>query len=366
MKNRKTDSTEIRTLIVNDSSVTSSVIQAILNTTPHIKTVGVAVNGDESVQLFAQFKPDIVIMDIHMPIMDGVEATRRIIQLYPAAKILIASATLQRNMKQIFSALQYGAIDYVHSPHLAFNPGASVSKQQLQASGRELLDKIELLQHLNDNRVKSLQSAADAEQPRRKQQKNGDGIPKHAPGILAIGCSTGGPTTVAKFLSKLHAPFPQPILICQHIDPEPTRGFVSWLAEQTGLPVSIARSGELPKSGHIYVAPGGNQNLEVTSSGALRLAPPKSGQIYLPNIDHLFSSLAKNIGKNACAVVLTGMGKDGAEGIRQIHQAGGHCYIQDPESAMVKSMPNAALKALETTRGYSPEIIARIINSLFL
>ena len=351
-------------LIVNDSPVLTAVIKAIVETSDDLRVVAVATNGVEAVNLASRLLPDLVLMDIHMPKMSGVEATRRIVQGRPNTRVLITSATIRRNMKHIFDALQFGALDYVRSPSLSYAPGTVLSNRQLAIAGDDMLRKIETVLRIGDEKVVSNSKQYSAQQsakPMAASTRAPSMISKKG-GVLAIGCSTGGPTTVAILLSHLHRPFPVPIIICQHIDAEFTQGFASWLTEQTGLQVSIARNRTEPQAGQVYVAPGGDMNLELSVAGRLMLTEPKPEQIYLPNINQLFFSIAEHKAAQSCGVVLTGMGKDGAAGLAAIKANGGEGVVQDLQSAVVDSMPRAAQQALGRELGYPPAQIAIKVN----
>jgi two-component system chemotaxis response regulator CheB len=356
----------MKVLIVNDSPVQTAIITAVIKTAADLQISGTATNGEEAIERVRDLLPDIVLMDIHMPKMDGVESTRRIMQARPKTRILITSATINRNMKYLFTALQHGALDYVHAPKLSCPPGSEVSETELRTVGAKLLGKIRTLLRINEKRV--LESRRVVKEGTTQQPtgcESGGLEERQAPALLAIGCSTGGPQTVAALISALNHPFPAPVLLCQHMDAPFTQGFVSWLGEQTGQPTTIARNGVAPQAGQIYVAPGGKRNLEISPVGLLKITPPREGQIYLPNISHLFSSLASRFGARGCGVVLTGMGDDGASGVAAIHQAGGICYAQDSQSAIIDAMPQAARHALGGAPGYTPQQIALRLNSHF-
>jgi chemotaxis response regulator CheB len=349
-------------LIVNDSSVLTSVIRATVETQPNLKVVATATNGAEAILRTNRYLPDLILMDIHMPKMDGVEATRRIIQARPKTRILITTATITRNMRHIFEALEHGALDYSHSPSLNFRPGTEVSAQQLIHAGRSMLEKIREVTKISEE--KTLQhsrrtpvTTAPAPAPYKRSTQ-----PLR---LLAIGCSTGGPRVVAEILKRLRHPFPAPIVVCIHIDSDFTEGFASWLREQTGFPCSIARHQGKPESNHVYIAPGGKNNLELSPGLRFLITPPQAGQHFLLNINQLFSSISKSMGNQACGVVLTGLGDDGASGIQQLHQSGSLTLAQDDASATVDSMPRAARIATGQDRGYPPAQLAQQINSHF-
>ncbi len=363
---------EKKVLVVNDSPVLTAVIRAIVETSEQLRVVAVASNGLEAIGLVPRYLPDLVLMDIHMPKMGGVEATRKIIQARAKTRILITSATLSRNMKHIFDALQSGAIDYVRSPSLSFSPGTEVSRSQLTAAGAEMMRKIHTVLRISEHKVEESQVMRRAVNGQREsgtvtELPHDSGNPWNVGQrpMLAIGCSTGGPTTLAMLLSGLQRPFPVPVLVCQHIDREFTVGFVNWLTEQTGMAVTIARSRTLPVANQVYVAPGGRINLEVSSSGRLMLVEPQPDQIYLPNINQLFFSMARHLGPAACGIVLTGMGDDGAAGAAVIQQAGGVALAQDLSSAVVDSMPRATLQSLGTTIAFPPQLLAARVNQHF-
>lgn len=358
----------MKILIVNDSPVLTAVIKAIVETESDLKVVATAANGVEAVSKVSQFLPDLVLMDIHMPKMGGVEATQRIIRARAKTRVLITTATVKRNMKYIFDALQLGALDYVRTPSLSYAPGTEVTQSQLSVAGAEMLRKIRTVLRVSDDKVVASHQGRhqhSSERPVGKSESGQQSRPvseKLGKRMLAIGCSTGGPTTLAMLLSHLHRPFPVPILVCQHIDAEFTHGFVTWLTEQTGLRVMTVKDRMQPEAGVVYVAPGGDINLEVSAAGRLMLTTPKPDQVYLPNINQLFFSMAEHLGKGACGVVLTGMGHDGAAGLAAIQAANGRGFVQSLDSAVVDSMPRAAQQALGRSIGYPPPQLAHKIN----
>ncbi len=362
----------MKILIVNDSPVLTAVIKAIVETEDNLRVVATAANGVEAVSKVSQYLPDLVLMDIHMPKMGGVEATQRIIRARAKTRVLITTATINRNMKYIFDALQSGALDYVRSPSLSYAPGTEVTPSQLSVAGAEMLRKIRTVLRISDDKVAAshqhrvTDSSKSESREQQTIQPERESVSRLDKRMLAIGCSTGGPTTLAMLLSHLYRPFPVPILVCQHIDAEFTGGFVSWLTEQTGLRVITARNRMQPEAGGVYVAPGGDINLEVSAAGRLMLTSPKPDQVYLPNINQLFFSMAQHLGKGACGVVLTGMGHDGAAGLAAIQAVNGKGLAQSLDSAVVDSMPRAAQQAMGGSVGYPPIELAHKINEHYL
>jgi len=356
----------IRVLITNNSPLLTAVIRAIVETQNGYDVIGTAANGVEAVAKLSTFRPDIVLMDIHMPVMGGVEATQYIMSVRPKTRILITTTSFARNMEHILEALQYGALDYVSSPSLPYAPVAAVPPHQLRSSGAKLLAKMVAITCISDEKIVDRQHKSPESIKERLGKHTAQRTSIGSNSLLAIGCSTGGPATVAVLLSSLHKPFPIPIVVIQHLDAAFTSVFVSWLAEQTDLSVHLAKNSGQPQSGKVYVVPGGEVNLELTSSGRFKLTTPLEGQSVFPNIDHMFFSMAKHLGNRSHAAVLTGMGEDGALGIAEIHKQGGHCLIQDSKSSVIDSMPKASRREMATDIGYSPKQMAMKFNEWVL
>ena len=350
----------VKILIVNDSQVLNAVIRATVETHPDYKVVASALNGIEAVSQVKRHLPDLVLMDIHMPKMNGVEATHQITRSRPKTRILITSATITRNMRHIFEALHHGATDYVRSPSLPFAPGTYITEQQLIQAGKDLLNKIHAVLEVSEKKLlQQIRPQHPLTQPSLQPTNNRQSKPLS---LLAIGCSTGGPTTVIRLLKHLQHPFPAPIIICLHIDSELTQGFVSWLSDQTHFPCSVAHHQERLENGRIYIAPGGKHNLGVGPGLQLLISTPEPKQFFFPNINHLFSSIAKNVAGKSCGVVLTGMGNDGASGLKEMLQTGAIVLTQDEQSAVIDAMPRAARLATNQEHGYPPEHLATKIN----
>ncbi|MBF0225276.1 MAG: chemotaxis protein CheB [Desulfobacterales bacterium] len=334
----------ITLLIVNDSPLIIAVISAILKTEPNIKIVGTARTGIEGVEQTIRLKPDIILMDIHMPEMDGVTATKHIIEKIPYSRILITTATVTRNMNYIFDALNLGALDYIKSPSLPYSPGTAIEKKVLRACGEDLIKKLATIINISNKKLPTLKhNLRDSNKSFNFEPANdlllkseNNDIP-----VVGIGCSTGGPKTLLTFFKYVPKSFPGTILICQHIEPGFDNDFAVWLSNETQFNIKIASDGINLSANSIYIAPAG-KNLIVLKNKKLFIEEPKPKQVYAPSIDRLFSSMAENLGKNACGIIMTGMGNDGANGIKKIKENQGEIFIQSNESAIVGSMPLSA------------------------
>ena len=352
----------MKILIANDSKVLSSLMRAIVETEPGYYVTGTASDGLEAVNMLTKLLPDLVLMDIHMPRMNGVEAIKRIIEKRPKTRILITSATINRNMNLIFEGLKLGAIDYIKSPSLNAPPGTSIDKQKLRAAGKGLLKKIRTLVSINQNKSSLVHQHKKVKKINSSKQTKTI-FAKGRP-LLAIGTSTGGPSTLVLTLKSLPRPLPGPIFICQHIDPGFDENFAKWLSTETGFKAIIPNVNSKILSDHVYIAKAG-KNLLIKDYGIYYEQPPKD-QIYIPNIDKLFISIANTYTQNVCGMILTGMGDDGARGLKEIQDKGGYILIQDDNSAIVESMPQRARTQTGTFKGYTPEILGRLAGEWML
>jgi chemotaxis response regulator CheB len=358
-------------LIVNDSAVARAVTAAIVKASDEFRLLGSASGGLAGVTMAREQRPALVLLDMHMPDINGVEVTRRIMRECPTA-VLICSATIRRNASFLFDALAAGAIDFAHTPVLTAQAGSQVSREQLLAAGSELLHKMRLVLRLGVRasapQAAILPGATVHRHDSVSTRVRGDGTPiangartavELAP-IVAIGCSTGGPSTLARLLRNLPPALPAAVLVSQHIEADFTEGLARWLAQETGQPVGVARDGETPRAGRVYLAVGGRRNLTLTASGVLRYEP-SGDAFYYPNIDRMLTTVAARVGRRACGVVLTGLGDDGSAGLAILAAAGGRVLVEDPESAVIDGMPRAALSRGLGMHGQKPEDLALTI-----
>ncbi len=310
----------IRVLVVDDSPLVVEIVRAVLEQDPGLRVVAVASNGAESVSLARTLKPDIITMDIRMPVMDGIAATQAIMEDAPIP-ILILAAAVSEETSLAFRAIQAGAVDVVEKP------------------AAPLADAYAALQLVQ--RVRMVASVPLIRRRRRRPVPEAEGT--RARGVLAIGASTGGPPALATFLGALPADLGCPVLVVQHIARGFVQGLVEWLGSQTPLPVRIAERGETARAGVVYFAPE-DAHLEVGPGLELKLHkdPPVDG--HRPSATVLFASLSRECPATSVGVLLTGMGRDGAAGLLELRRRGGRTLCQDEASSLIWGMPRAAVE----------------------
>jgi chemotaxis response regulator CheB len=314
----------VRIAIVNDVVMAVEAMRQVLARAPQHQLAWIARDGAQAVEQAAHDTPDLILMDLIMPQMDGVEATQRIMAQSPCA-IVVVTASVGTNSSKVFEAMGAGALDAVNTPILA-----GVGTPDGAAS---LLDKIEIIRKL---------LGADAS---RKPKPPSAARLKHArvgrSQLVAIGASAGGPAALAKVLSPLPPDFPAATVIVQHVDARFAPGLAAWLAQQTRLPVRVAVEGDRPVPATVLLA-GAENHLAFGGSGSLGYGRQPVNCSYRPSVDVFFRSVTRFWRGDVIGVVLTGMGRDGAEGLKLLRQAG-HCTIaQDKASCAVYGMPKAA------------------------
>ncbi|MAE18195.1 chemotaxis response regulator protein-glutamate methylesterase [Candidatus Poribacteria bacterium] len=321
----------IRILVVDDSQLARKFISEFLSIDPELEIIGTAQNGQEAIELTKRLKPDLITMDISMPVMDGLLATEHIMAYQPTP-ILVMSNLLKSELHLSFQAISTGAVEAVEKPD--FSEGISSKTTEKLIRTVKLVSNVKVITHLS-GKLKRHTSSAALDKPKTRDSECN---------LVAIGASTGGPKVLAQILSQLPKNFSSGIVIVQHISTGFTSGLVDWLNRECPLEVKEAKSGEQIKPGLVFVAPCENHML-VTNNGRIRLNKglPVSGN--RPSVSILMSSIAKVYGKSCMGVILTGMGEDGATGMLDIKQAGGATVAQDENSSAIFGMPKAAIDA---------------------
>jgi two-component system chemotaxis response regulator CheB len=314
---------------VDDSDASRNAVGRILEGRPGIVVVGAARNGEEALREALLLKPDLVFLDLQMPRMDGFTFLRLLMARRPTPVVVVSS---QSHRADVFKALELGALDFVEKPE------EGVSFDTVAAA---LLEKCEMLRSLRPENL-----APPIPGPARALRVAAGPL---GPRVIAIGASTGGPQAVARLLSALPRDLPAAILVVQHMPEKFTAAFAERLGRTTPFSVQEAQEGDLLAPGRVLVAPGGRHLvLRRDQEGALHAAtlPGRPAERrYCPSVDQLFISVAAEVGRRACGVVLTGMGRDGHEGIRALKRRGALTLAESQESAVVYGMPQAAAES---------------------
>ena len=331
---------ELRALVVDDSSLNRRTIAAILGEIPGISSVDVASDGADALRIVEANPPDFITLDLEMPRLDGFEFLQLLMDRHPLPVVVVSGLSAKEN---IFRALELGAIDFLEKPHGADAP--------LESLRRQLIEKVRVVQHLSPlalGRTTRGGLALDTDVRVPKSGVREPSVLKRVPSkVIVIGASTGGPKALVTLFRHLHDDVDAALVIAQHMPPRFTRTFAARLDRTGVMQVSEAKQYERVARGHAYVCPGG-RCIEVVPSDrgpAIRVVAPDPGTHYVPSVDRLFSSAARVLGGKAVAVVLTGMGDDGAEGVRDISKRGGTVLVEAPETAVVSGMPMAAQRS---------------------
>lgn len=319
-----------RVLIVDDSPTARQLIADILSTDAEMEIVGQASNGEEAVRLTEALRPDVLTVDIHMPLMNGMEATRKIMSTCPTPIVIVSASTLVHDVEWAMRALQAGALTLLLKPP---GPGAAT----YAAAAKEL---VEVVKAMAGVKVVGRRPQPEAVAEQATQRVS----PVGGPRAIAVVASTGGPPAIQTVLSELPPDFAVPILIVQHIAAGFSEGFVAWLDASLRLQVKMAEQQERLQGGVVYVAPE-NRHLGVTLDGRVLLSTDSPIGGFRPSATYLFESVGRAFKADSVGVILTGMGQDGVAGLRTLRDCGGHVIAQDEDSCVVYGMPMAAKQA---------------------
>ncbi|MFC1657673.1 chemotaxis-specific protein-glutamate methyltransferase CheB [Candidatus Moduliflexota bacterium] len=323
------DGRKIRVLIAEDSIFTQKLLVKILETDPAIEVIGVAKNGRDAVDLVRELRPDLVTMDIRMPVMDGFRATQLIMSENPTPILVISSSVSGEDLKISFNAIQAGALDIVEKPQ------GSLQSDYREIGGEiirrvKMISEIKVFRHLSPHLRKEV------------PWMSGEGAEGVVDRAVVIGASTGGPSALHRILQNVPEGLPASMFVTQHISEGFGEGCVEWLAKSTQLKVKVAVEGERIVPGAVYFAPDRGL-LEVASSKRITIREARSKEERL-NIDVMMKSVASSFGSRSVGILLTGMGSDGVEGLRRIKAVGGSTIVQDEETSIVFGMPRAAIE----------------------
>ena len=318
----------MRIAIVNDLRIATEALRRVVCSHAGHTVAWTAINGEEAVRQCEKDPPDVILMDLLMPEMNGAEATRQIMQRRPCP-ILVVTATVAGNYSLVCEALSYGAFDAVSTPVLGDN-----SPAQAGAALLAKLDHVDKIRARIESRAES--SAPAVVGPVVHAAETRTQLP-----LVAMGASTGGPHALRVILSAWPRDFPAAVLVAQHISADFTAALTSWLSDGCELTVRSARDGDRPRAGTVLVA-GTDDHLVLRAEGTLGYTKEPIGNPFRPSVDVLFQSLARHWGSPAVAVLLTGIGRDGAQGLLELRRAGWHTIAQDQRTSVVYGMPQAA------------------------
>ena len=342
---------KIKVLVVDDSAVSRAALTHELESDPAFEVVGNAQNGAEAIAALEEGKPDIVTMDIHMPGMDGFEATRHIMETRPLPIVIVSSSFDPSDVAKTFRAMEAGAVAAVEKP-----PG--INHPDHDATARIFINTVKAMAEVR------VVKRWPKREPSGKTPQTAPPLPARADiRLVAIGASTGGPPAIQKVLAGLEKPFPVPIVIVQHISAGFVQGLAEWLNSTTGLPVRIARHGEIAQAGTAYIAPDGS-HMGVDRDCRIVCSHEPAEHGLRPAVSFLFRSLLKSHGASVVGVLLTGMGRDGAEDLKALRDKGAVTIAQDKESSTVHGMPGEAIRLGAAAHVGDPEGISLLLRSL--
>lgn len=329
----------MRIAIVNDLLIEIEILRKIIKNIESTELAWTATNGIEALEKINDDKPDLILMNLMMPVMDGSTATKVIMETNPCA-IMIVTTSLNTNRTKVFEAMGYGALDVVATP--------LIDKSGKLIGGDDLVKKINTIGKLI-NYTSQFEKKSDSKNASNKVN------------LVAIGSSTGGPKALSEVLSNLPENLNAAIVIVQHVDSKFADGLAEWLNRFSKIPVSIALAKTKPMNKHVYIA-GTNDHLIIDSSGYFSYTPDPINYHYRPSVDRFFESLKENWSNKGIAVVMTGMGNDGAKGLLALKNAGWLTIAQDEASSVVYGMPKVAVEIGATELILNPREIAEKIK----
>ncbi len=345
----------VRVLVVEDSLSIMEFLTQVLNSDARIRVVGTALDGEEALAVAQRIKPDVITMDIHMPKMNGFDATRSIMETCPTPVVIVSGSSSIDEVATNFRAIEAGALAVVARP-------SGIGHPMHESTAQELVGIVKLMSEVR----------VIKRWPRR--ERNAPPIPareneslllsgSRSAKVVAIGASTGGPLALQTIFAGLPKNFPLPVLVVQHMSPGFAQGFVEWLSNSTGFPIHVAVQGEPLLAGQAYLAPD-DFHMGLRGGNLILLAKGERENGMRPSASFLLRSVRAALGPNAIGVLLTGMGIDGAEELKQLKDAGAFTIAQDEESSVVHGMPGQAIKIGGTKLVLPPEGIAKALTRL--
>ncbi|MDH5391614.1 MAG: chemotaxis response regulator protein-glutamate methylesterase [Gammaproteobacteria bacterium] len=340
----------VKVLIVDDSGFFRRRLTEIISSDPLIEVIGSANNGQQAIEQARILKPDVITMDIEMPVMNGIDATKQIMQDNPTSILMFSSLTYD-GATSTLKALEAGAADFLPKKfeEISSQSGEAIKllTSRIKALGRGALSRRTVVDTSTSSALKKATVSSQQEQAPTPKTRTLKSFDESSVDLVAIGTSTGGPVALQSLLTAIPASFKAPILIVQHMPPKFTEAFAKRLDKICNITVREASQGEKLEAGVALIAPGGMQ-LDVLKKGrdiVVNIKESSAAQNYKPCIDDTFESIAMSVGAKTLGIILTGMGADGREGCRRMKQTGAQVWAQDEETSLIYGMPAAVAQA---------------------
>lgn len=344
----------IKVLVVEDSSVIAEFLTHVLHSDPQIRVVGTACDGEEALAAAQRIKPDVITMDIHMPKVNGFDATRSIMEKCPTPVVIVSGSSTSDEVATNFRAIEAGALAVVARPN-------GIGHPRHTATAKELVGTVKLMSEVKV--VKRWPRSGRMTAPVKTQEIEAMPSGGFAAKVVAIGASTGGPLALQSIFSGLPKDFPLPVLVVQHMSPGFAQGFVEWLSRSSGFPVRVAVHGEPLCAGQAYVAPD-DFHMGIGAGQRILLSKNEREEGMRPSAAFLFRSAKAAFGPNTVGILLTGMGSDGVEELKRLREGGALTIAQDQESSVVHGMPGQAIKIGAAKLVLPPEGIAKALTAI--
>lgn len=342
---------KIKVLVAEDSTVIRMFLVHLLESDPQISVIGAVADGQAALDFVKNSKPDVILMDIHMPRMDGFEATRRIMETQAVPIVICSASANTKDTVITFRAMEAGAIACIEKP-------LGHAHEDFEVTAANMLKTVKLMSEVKVVR-RTARAGLVATKIKHEQWKRAPTEIK----VIGIGASTGGPPALQTILSGLNKDFAVPILVVQHIAPSFIVGMCDWLNQTTSLQVQIASHGTTPLPGHVYLAPD-DFHMGIGTNGKIVLSREEAENYLRPAVAFLFRSLTAVYAPNALGILLTGMGRDGAMELKEMKDRGAITIAQDQETSVVHGMPGIAIALGAATYVLPPDRIANALIAL--
>jgi two-component system, chemotaxis family, protein-glutamate methylesterase/glutaminase len=339
-------------MIVEDSLVVRQLLAHIIGRDPRFAVAAAVTSAEEALAQIGRVKPDVISMDIRLPGMDGLEATRRIMSEHPTPIVVIADSVEDRSLSISMNALRAGALSVVEKP-------VGLASAAYEQVAETITTQLFIMSSVPVIRRRNFDPRSPIASPPPMRASRSFAVPSY----IAMAASTGGPPALAKVLEALPEDYPAAVFIVQHMGAAFMEGFSNWLGGLSPLPVSLAEDGTFAQPSRVYVAPG-DRHLSIAAGGQMRLLTSAPIASQRPSATILFSSLAKVAGPKTAGVLLTGMGEDGARGLLELRRAGGYTIAEHASTAVVNGMPAAAVQLKAAAEVLPLNLIGQRIDQL--